>query len=70
MMLLDWHLANLEYANVTPLADLSMAFWGQDDPYEMCGDHDFISGGNSQFVRAFTDGIPKLYGQNVERIHY
>ncbi|XP_062220338.1 lysine-specific histone demethylase 1 homolog 1-like [Phragmites australis] len=69
-MLLDWHLANLEYANAAPLADLSMAFWDQDDPYEMGGDHCFIPGGNSQFVRALVDGTPIFYGQNVRRIHY
>ncbi|KAK1308391.1 hypothetical protein QJS10_CPA09g00418 [Acorus calamus] len=44
-MLLDWHLANLEYANATLLSDLSMVFWDQDDPYEMGGDHCFIPGG-------------------------
>ncbi|CAM0148248.1 unnamed protein product [Urochloa decumbens] len=69
-MLLDWHLANLEYANAAPLADLSMAFWDQDDPYEMGGDHCFIPGGNSQFIRALADGIPIFYGQNVRRIQY
>ncbi|KAF7085989.1 hypothetical protein CFC21_089349 [Triticum aestivum] len=69
-MLLDWHLANLEYANAAPLADLSMAFWDQDDPYEMGGDHCFIPGGNSQFVRALADGVPIFYGQNVRRIQY
>jgi monoamine oxidase len=69
-MLLDWHLANLEYANAAPLADLSMAFWDQDDPYEMGGDHCFIPGGNSQFVRAFADGLPIFYGQNVRKIQY
>lgn len=69
-MLLDWHLANLEYANAAPLVDLSMAFWDQDDPYEMGGDHCFIPGGNSRFVRALADGIPIFYGQNVRRIQY
>ncbi|TVU28580.1 hypothetical protein EJB05_20102, partial [Eragrostis curvula] len=69
-MLLDWHLANLEYANAAPLADLSMAFWDQDDPYEMGGDHCFIPGGNSQFVRALADGLPIFYGQNVRKIQY
>ncbi|KAL5213050.1 hypothetical protein ABZP36_023897 [Zizania latifolia] len=69
-MLLDWHLANLEYANAAPLADLSMAFWDQDDPYEMGGDHCFIPGGNSRFVCALADGIPIFYGQTVRRVQY
>ncbi|RVW82852.1 Lysine-specific histone demethylase 1-like 1 [Vitis vinifera] len=45
-MLLNWHLANLEYANASLMSDLSMAYWDQDDPYEMGGDHCFIPGGN------------------------
>ncbi|CBI34053.3 unnamed protein product, partial [Vitis vinifera] len=48
-MLLNWHLANLEYANASLMSDLSMAYWDQDDPYEMGGDHCFIPGGNERF---------------------
>ncbi|KAK1309590.1 hypothetical protein QJS10_CPA09g01423 [Acorus calamus] len=44
--LLDWHLANLEYANAGCLSELSAAYWDQDDPYEMDGDHCFLVGGN------------------------
>ncbi|KAK8968971.1 hypothetical protein KSP40_PGU012336 [Platanthera guangdongensis] len=69
-MLLDWHLANLEYANAASLSDLSLAFWDQDDPYEMGGDHCFIPGGNEHFIRALADGIPIFYGKKVNRIQY
>ncbi|KAJ0974992.1 hypothetical protein J5N97_016957 [Dioscorea zingiberensis] len=69
-MLLDWHLANLEYANAALLSDLSMAYWDQDDPYEMGGDHCFIPGGNTRFVRALAEDIPIFYNQTVKRIHY
>ncbi|KAF6134077.1 hypothetical protein GIB67_005087 [Kingdonia uniflora] len=69
-MLLDWHLANLEYANASTLSDLSMAFWDQDDPYEMGGDHCFIPGGNVRFVRALAEDLPIFYDQTVERIQY
>ncbi|WOH14075.1 hypothetical protein DCAR_0933591 [Daucus carota subsp. sativus] len=69
-MLLDWHLANLEYANATLMSNLSMAFWDQDDPYEMGGDHCFIPGGNETFIRALMEGIPIFYDQMVESIHY
>ncbi|KAJ9189499.1 hypothetical protein P3X46_000784 [Hevea brasiliensis] len=48
-MLLNWHLANLEYANASLMSNLSMAYWDQDDPYEMGGDHCFIPGGNDTF---------------------
>ncbi|KAL5705217.1 Lysine-specific histone demethylase 1 1 [Ranunculus cassubicifolius] len=69
-MLLDWHLANLEYANASLLSDLSMAFWDQDDPYEMGGDHCFIPGGNERFIRALADDIPIIYDQTVDKIQY
>ncbi|KAJ6811718.1 lysine-specific histone demethylase 1-like protein 1-like [Iris pallida] len=69
-MLLNWHLANLEYANATKLADLSMAFWDQDDPYEMGGDHCFIPGGNGRFVKALAEGVPIFYDRTVSRVHY
>uniref|UniRef100_A0A1J3HL52 Lysine-specific histone demethylase 1-like protein 1 n=1 Tax=Noccaea caerulescens TaxID=107243 RepID=A0A1J3HL52_NOCCA len=69
-MLLDWHLANLEYANATLLGNLSMAYWDQDDPYEMGGDHCFIPGGNEIFVHALAENLPVFYGNTVESIRY
>ncbi|KAL5982229.1 Lysine-specific histone demethylase 1 1 [Asimina triloba] len=69
-MLLNWHLANLEYANAALLSDLSMAYWDQDDPYEMGGDHCFIPGGNGRFVRALAEDIPIFYSHMVESIRY
>ena len=69
-MLLNWHLANLEYANATLMSNLSMAYWDQDDPYEMGGDHCFIPGGNETFVRVLAEGLPIFYGRTVECIKY
>ncbi|KAF2538345.1 hypothetical protein F2Q68_00019600, partial [Brassica cretica] len=69
-MLFDWHLANLEYANATLLGNLSMAYWDQDDPYEMGGDHCFIPGGNETFVHALAENLPVFYGNVVESIRY
>ncbi|CAA7034174.1 unnamed protein product [Microthlaspi erraticum] len=69
-MLLDWHLANLEYANATLLGNLSMAYWDQDDPYEMGGDHCFIPGGNETFVHALAENLPVFYGNTVESVRY
>ncbi|XP_027150781.1 lysine-specific histone demethylase 1 homolog 1 isoform X2 [Coffea eugenioides] len=48
-MLLDWHLANLEYANASLMSKLSMSYWDQDDPYEMGGDHCFMPGGGQAY---------------------
>lgn len=69
-MLLDWHLANLEYANATLMSNLSMAFWDQDDPYEMGGDHCFIPGGNERLVRALSEDLPIFSDRPVERVIY
>ncbi|KAG5673257.1 hypothetical protein PVAND_003320 [Polypedilum vanderplanki] len=37
--ILDWHLANLEFANATPLQNLSLKHWDQDDDFEFIGHH-------------------------------
>ena len=42
--LLDWHLANLEFANAQLLRRLSMRSWDQDDPHELPGAHCFLPG--------------------------
>nr|XP_043630854.1 lysine-specific histone demethylase 1 homolog 1 [Erigeron canadensis]XP_043630855.1 lysine-specific histone demethylase 1 homolog 1 [Erigeron canadensis]XP_043630856.1 lysine-specific histone demethylase 1 homolog 1 [Erigeron canadensis]XP_043630857.1 lysine-specific histone demethylase 1 homolog 1 [Erigeron canadensis] len=69
-MLLDWHLANLEYANATLMSNLSMVFWDQDDPFEMGGDHCFIPGGNDRFIRALAENLPIFYNQTVQCVKY
>ncbi|KAL6659454.1 hypothetical protein ACP70R_003494 [Stipagrostis hirtigluma subsp. patula] len=69
-MVLDWHLANLEFSNAGCLSELSLAHWDQDDPYEMGGDHCFLAGGNSRLVHALCDGVPVLYEKTVKRIEY
>ncbi|GMI91383.1 LYSINESPECIFIC HISTONE DEMETHYLASE 1C, ARABIDOPSIS LYSINE-SPECIFIC HISTONE DEMETHYLASE [Hibiscus trionum] len=69
-MLLNWHLANLEYANASLMSNLSMAYWDQDDPYEMGGDHCFIPGGNERFVRALAEDLPIFYGRTVQSVRY
>ncbi|VFQ68442.1 unnamed protein product [Cuscuta campestris] len=69
-MLLDWHLANLEYANASLMSELSLAFWDQDDPYEMGGDHCFIPGGNERLVRALAEDVPVVYERPVESVRY
>ncbi|CAH2053790.1 unnamed protein product [Thlaspi arvense] len=68
--LFDWHLANLEYANAGCLSNLSAAYWDQDDPYEMGGDHCFLAGGNWRLINALADGLPILYGKRVDAIKY
>ncbi|KZV43432.1 lysine-specific histone demethylase 12 [Dorcoceras hygrometricum] len=68
--LLDWHLANLEFSNAGSLSNLSAAYWDQDDPYEMGGDHCFLAGGNWRLIRALCKGVPIFYGKIVHAIRY
>ncbi|CAK7327559.1 unnamed protein product [Dovyalis caffra] len=68
--LLEWHLANLEYANAGCLSDLSATYWDQDDPYEMGGDHCFLAGGNWRLIKALCEGVPIIYEKTVDTIRY
>lgn len=70
MSLFNWHLANLEYANAGLLSKLSLAFWDQDDPYDMGGDHCFLPGGNGRLVQALAENVPILYEKTVHTIRY
>ncbi|ERN08877.1 hypothetical protein AMTRI_Chr12g236080 [Amborella trichopoda] len=70
MSLFNWHLANLEYANAGLLSKLSLAFWDQDDPYDMGGDHCFVPGGNGRLVQALVENVPVFYEKMVHTIRY
>ncbi|XP_059666040.1 protein FLOWERING LOCUS D [Cornus florida] len=70
MNLFNWHLANLEYANAGLVSKLSLAFWDQDDPYDMGGDHCFLPGGNGRLVQALAENVPILYEKTVHTIRY
>ncbi|KAH1055376.1 hypothetical protein J1N35_033441 [Gossypium stocksii] len=68
--LFNWHLANLEYANAGLVSKLSLAFWDQDDPYDMGGDHCFLPGGNGRLIQALAENVPILYEKTVHTIRY
>ncbi|CAN4126612.1 unnamed protein product [Withania somnifera] len=70
MGLFNWHLANLEYANAGLISKLSLAFWDQDDPFDMGGDHCFLPGGNIKLVQALAENVPILYEKIVHTIRY
>ncbi|KAF5453411.1 hypothetical protein F2P56_028315 [Juglans regia] len=70
MNLFNWHLANLEYANAGLLSKLSLAFWDQDDPYDMGGDHCFLPGGNGRLVQALAENVTILYEKTIHTIRY
>lgn len=48
MRLLNWHFANLEYANATNINRLSLSGWDQDIGNEFEGEHSQVIGGYSQ----------------------
>lgn len=70
MNLFNWHIANLEYANAGLSSRLSLAFWDQDDPYDMGGDHCFLPGGNGKLVQALAENVPIVYERTVHTIRY
>ncbi|KAI9795386.1 MAG: hypothetical protein M1835_005901 [Candelina submexicana] len=52
MRLLNWHYANLEYANAANVSELSLGGWDQDTGNEFEGHHAQIIGGYLQVPRA------------------
>lgn len=52
MRLLNWHYANLEYANAINVGKLSLAGWDQDIGNEFEGEHTQVIGGYQQVPRA------------------
>lgn len=42
--ILDWHLANVEFANAAECHSLSMRHWDLDDGYDFGGAHTFLPG--------------------------
>ncbi|KAH0544516.1 hypothetical protein FGG08_001415 [Glutinoglossum americanum] len=60
MRLLNWHYANLEYANAANLRDLSLSGWDQDIGNEFEGEHAEIIGGYLQVPRGIWRCPTKL----------
>ncbi|KAL2808346.1 flavin-containing amine oxidoreductase-domain containing protein [Aspergillus granulosus] len=48
MRLMNWHFANLEYANATNIGKLSLSGWDQDMGNEFEGEHSQVIGGYQQ----------------------
>ncbi|XP_031624667.1 possible lysine-specific histone demethylase 1 [Contarinia nasturtii] len=68
--ILDWHFANLEFANATPLQNLSLKHWDQDDDYEFIGSHTTVQNGYSCVPIALTDGLDIRVNTAVKKIKY
>ncbi|TKA82872.1 hypothetical protein B0A55_00976 [Friedmanniomyces simplex] len=73
MRLLNWHHANLEYANAAPVSSLSLSGHDQDTGNEFEGAHSEIIGGYTQLPRGLMNLPTKLdvrFDHIVESIHY
>ncbi|XP_026733503.1 lysine-specific histone demethylase 1A-like isoform X1 [Trichoplusia ni] len=68
--ILDWHFANLEFANATPLGNLSLKHWDQDDDFEFTGNHLTVRNGYSCVPVALADGLDIRLGTAVTDIQY
>lgn len=73
MRLMNWHFANLEYANAANVGKLSLGGWDQDIGNEFEGEHAQIIGGYLQLPRALWLSPTKLDVRTrrvVNRISY
>ncbi|XP_065360368.1 possible lysine-specific histone demethylase 1 [Calliphora vicina] len=68
--ILDWHFANLEFANATPLSNLSLKHWDQDDDFEFIGNHTTVRNGYSCVPIALTEGLDLRVNTGVKTIKY
>eukprot|EP00051_Salpingoeca_urceolata_P018212 m.254378 g.254378 ORF g.254378 m.254378 type:complete len:1039 (-) comp19145_c0_seq5:59-3175(-) len=65
---IDWHVANLEFANATTLDTLSLRHWDQDDQFEFDGPHLIASEGYSHLPNALAAGMDVRKESNVVEI--
>ncbi|KAL9102613.1 MAG: hypothetical protein Q9163_002257 [Psora crenata] len=73
MRLINWHYANLEYANAAIVGKLSLGGWDQDAGNEFEGPHAQIIGGYQQVPRAILQLPSRLdlrTRKTVKRIEY
>jgi Flavin containing amine oxidoreductase/SWIRM domain len=73
MRLLNWHHANLEYANAITVNQLSLGGWDQDIGNEFEGEHSEIIGGYQQIPRGLWQCPTKLdvrFNCVVESVRY
>ena len=68
--IIDWHFANLEFANATPLTNLSLKHWDQDDGFAFTGSHLTVRNGYSCVPVALADGLDIKLNTAVRQIRY
>ncbi|KAI4273503.1 MAG: hypothetical protein LQ337_004578 [Flavoplaca oasis] len=73
MRLINWHYANLEYANAVNLSQLSLSGWDQDTGNEFDGQHAQVVGGYQQVARgilSYPSPLDLRTRKVVQRITY
>jgi lysine-specific histone demethylase 1 len=73
LRLLNWHFANLEYANAADVDKLSLRGWDQDIGNEFEGEHAQVVGGYQQVPRAlwrYPDPLDVRINKAVKSIKY
>ncbi|KAF9946618.1 hypothetical protein BGZ70_003134, partial [Mortierella alpina] len=68
--LIHWHYANLEFANATPLDQLSLRHWDQDDDYEFSGPHSMVKEGYGQVPILLSQGLDVRLNKAVAGIKH
>uniref|UniRef100_A0A8C5NHG4 Lysine-specific histone demethylase n=1 Tax=Gouania willdenowi TaxID=441366 RepID=A0A8C5NHG4_GOUWI len=68
--ILDWHFANLEFANATPLSTLSLKHWDQDDDFEFTGSHLTVRNGYSCVPVSLAEGLDIKLNTAVRQVRY
>merc|ERR1719273_1813299 len=68
--IIDWHFANLEFANATPLTNLSLKHWDQDDGFAFTGLHLTVRNGYSCVPVALSEGLDIKLNTAVRQIRY
>ncbi|KAK9429613.1 flavin-containing amine oxidoreductase-domain containing protein [Lipomyces doorenjongii] len=74
LRLINWHYANLEYANATSVHNLSLGSWDQDDGNEFSGKHTMLENGGYMLVpRAlylFPTRLDVRFKSSVQSVEY
>eukprot|EP00879_Flechtneria_rotunda_P010703 GHRR01011185.1.p1 GENE.GHRR01011185.1~~GHRR01011185.1.p1 ORF type:complete len:666 (+),score=276.42 GHRR01011185.1:1382-3379(+) len=68
--LMQWHFANIEFADAAGLGSLSVRHWDLDSEHEHEGAHVFLPGGNLRLLQGLVQGVPILYKARARLVQY
>jgi hypothetical protein len=58
--IVNFHKANLEYANGCPLHKVSLEYWDADDEWDLDGSHFMVKGGYGKVTNVISDAIKDI----------